>query len=236
MVDMVIITPTRGRPQRLEKLYDAVQRTAMMDTVLAAAVDIGDPEQQAYAELDRRYSNLTVFQGPRRSLSSWTNEVAHKLLRDLPNPPRYLVTLGDDHVPETPGWDRRCAAAIEALGGELGGWAWGPDGFRRDRLPTWWVMSSTIVRRLGYVMLPTCGHMYVDNATQVLAEAAQRAVYLPDVMVRHETPFHVDYRHLADEGFARVNRPEQYERDGAAFARWRFGGGLSDDIAKLTRE
>lgn len=234
MADLVIITPTRGRPERLARLCDAVRRTSVLSTVIAAGVDIGDPAQSAYAEVDRRFDNLTIFQGPRRSLSSWTNEIADKLLHVLPEPPRYLASLGDDHVPETLAWDQRCVVAIEALGGELGGWAWGPDGFRRDRLPTWWVMSSTIARRLSYVMLPTCQHMYVDNATLVLADATQRGVYLPDVVVRHE--HYLAGRASLDQTYAETNHTEQYKRDAAAFTRWRNMGGLRDDVAKLIRE
>lgn len=241
MSDLVIITPTRERPQRLERLYNATMNTTSLDTSIVACVDDDDPRLPDYAALEACCSKLTVLRGPRRSLSAWTNDTAARLLDGAvlgTGVPRFLASLGDDHVPETGAWDQRCATAIDALAGDLGGWAWGPDGIRRDMLPTWWVMSTPVVRRLGWVMLPGCEHMYVDNATKVLAEQSERACYLPDVLVRHEHP--VDptgkYRHLVDDSYLHSNRHEQYALDAQAFRRWCEGPGLRDDVVKLISE
>lgn len=236
MTKLAILVPSRERPHRLERLLHAVRGTAVLDVRVVAGVDIGDPRQAEYAALDAKHDDLTLFQGPRRSLSGWTNLLAEKVLAGALDgeAPDLLASMGDDHVPETGAWDQRCAVAIEALAGNIGGWAWGPDGFRRDTLPTWWVMSAEVARRLGYVMLPRCEHMYVDNATQVLAEQSQRACYLPDVLVRHE--HFLTGRAPRDDTYTATNSTEQYARDAAAFTRWRNMGGLSDDVAKLLRE
>jgi hypothetical protein len=237
MTDLVIITPSRERPHRLERLYNETMRTTSLNTSIVACVDDDDPRLPDYAALEACCSKLTVLRGPRRSLSAWTNDAVQRVLSGgFGDPPRYFASLGDDHVPDTPAWDSRCATAIDALGGSLGGWAWGPDGIRRDMLPTWWVMSAAVVRRLGWMMLPSCEHMYVDNATKVIAEQSERACWLPDVLVRHEHP--VDYRHRdkMDDSYRQSNQPDQYARDAQAFRRWCEGPGLRDDVAKLIRE
>lgn len=238
MTDLLVVIPTRERPERLARTVSAIVETRACDTRVLACVDEDDPRLGDYRALGRHGNALTLIVGPRCSLSEWTNVAARYALDGDVDPvgvPEYVASLGDDHVPETAGWDARCVTAIGALGGSLGGWAWGPDGFRKDLLPTWWVMSSTIVRRLGYMMLPTCEHMYVDNATQALAERAERACYLPDVMVRHEHPV-AGYPEHADASYARSNRRQQYMRDHRAFEAWRYGPGLRDDLEKLRTE
>lgn len=235
MTDLLILTPSRERPERLREMYDAVTSTSVLDTRLAVAVDEDDPRLDGYREL-QDLPGLSIVVGPRRSLSAWTNDLAARQPWVTGEPPRFFASLGDDHLPRTPGWDRILVHAIENLGGLLGGWSWGSDGLRSDMLPTYWVVSAPVVKRLGYVMLPQCEHMYVDNAVRDLASASQRSVICPDVLVEHVHPVNPMHRHRWDASYQHSNRREQYDRDGRAYAGWRDGGGLADDVAKLIPE
>lgn len=237
-VDLAVIVPTRQRPERFRQMADAIEVHSVLNTVVVACVDDDDPALQYYRAQVSALPHVQLMEGPRKTLAGWTNYVAARmLLDDSERPaPRYFASLGDDHVVRTPGWDRRLTHAIEALGGELGGWAWGPDGRRADMLPTWWVVSAPVVERLGWVMLAECEHMYVDNAVRDIAYASERAAVCPDVLVEHIHPVEPKYRHLWDASYAQSNRSEQYERDRQAYERWRDAGGLADDVDKLRAE
>jgi hypothetical protein len=232
--DLVIITPSRERPERLVEMYDAVRDMSTLDTHLVVCVDDDDPRLTDYRRL-ANLPGLSLWTGERRSLSGWTNHAAERLL-DSDEPPRFLASLGDDHLPRTPGWDRVLVHAIENLGGLLGGWSWGKDGLRADLLPTYWAVSAPVARRLGYVMLSACEHMYVDNAVRDLAQASQRAVICPDVLVEHVHPVNPAHRALWDASYEHSNRREQYDRDRRAYERWRDGQGFQDDVTKLIPE
>lgn len=235
MTDLLILTPSRERPERLREMCEAVAACSVLDTRVLAAIDEDDPRRADY-ESTPLPAGFELFVGERRTLSGWTNYLAESAASLYGEAPRFFASLGDDHLPRTPGWDREMVHAIEALGGLLGGWAWGSDGLRSDMLPTWWVVSAPVVRRLGYVMLPDCEHMYVDNAVRDLAQASQRAVIKPHVLVEHAHPVSPTHRHLWDASYEHSNRREQYDRDRWAYERWRNGAGFQDDVTKLIPE
>src|SRR5262245_10496799 len=131
MAEVVIIVPTRGRPARFVEMLDAIDRTAELDTIVYAGLDDDDPATPGLVELADTERRFYALHGPRRSLSGWTNALAMLALQ-APDPPRYLVSLGDDHRPRTPGWDRRLVEAIEGLGGS--GIAYGNDLLQGARL------------------------------------------------------------------------------------------------------
>jgi hypothetical protein len=223
MADLAIITPTRGRPRQFADLVETVHATAAGTVEIWAGMD--DDDHADYAEA---LGLADVLRGPRRSLSGWTNHLATQALSSE-NPPRYLASLGDDHRPRTPGWDR---ILIDAIGGLPGGFgfAYGNDLFQGANMPTAWVVSADVVRALGWMMLPGCAHMYVDNAVLELGRAAGRIVYRPDVIIEHVHP--VAGKAAWDDSYRESNAPDRYATDRAAFGAWRASG-LATDAAKL---
>src|SRR5580704_8239610 len=115
------IVPTRGRPGSMAGLLEAFGQTAVC-TELIICLDDDDPALGAYTELMARplfaRHRVAWFHGPRQGLTGWTNTVAGWACD------RYeaLITLGDDHRPVTPAWDRKLLDASRAMGG---GWAYG---------------------------------------------------------------------------------------------------------------
>lgn len=229
MADLAVIVPSRGRPRQLRELVDAIYDTAETDVRVVAAVDDDDPTLDAYGRaLEGVEVNTVVYRGGRRSLSGWTNHLAQLELEGA-SPPRYLASLGDDHRPITPGWDRKLIEAAEALG-PGGGWAYGDDLLQGARLPTAWVVSAEITRALGWVMLPACAHMYVDNAVLELGRHCGRIVYRRDVVIEHLHP--VAHKGQWDDSYRESNAPERYAADREALEAWKRDG-LAADGAKV---
>lgn len=232
MADLAIITPSRGRPERLAEMFAAVERTVQMSVEVHVGLD--DDDDSGY--LDGNYGvsreagtfDVITARGPRRSLSAWTNDLARFALEG-PNPPRYLASLGDDHLPRTPGWDRILIERIEH--NMLGpGFAYGNDLLQGGALPTAWVVSAEVVRALGWMMLPACRHMYVDAAVRELGRAADRLWYEPEVIIEHVHP--MTGKTPWDSSYRESNAPERYDEDRQAFERW-VDGQLEQDAATL---
>lgn len=224
MTDLAIITPTRGRPERVREMIDAARGNAVGPVHIWLGIDRDDPlgDETIAATLD-----TSAIRDERRSLSAWTNHLARMAL-DSPDPPRYLASLGDDHRPRTPGWDQRLIDAIEAGGGS--GFAYGNDLLQGQAMPTAWVVSADIVQTLGWMMLPGCAHMYVDAAILDLGLRARCITYRPDVIVEHVHP--LAGKTGWDASYRETNTEARYAADRAAYEEW-LGGGLEQDAAKI---
>jgi hypothetical protein len=224
MADLVVITPTRGRPARFAELANAIRDTAVLDVDLVGYVDNDDPDRDVYRAMAAGPVHIAV--GPRQSLSGWTNAGAHAAIN---SGARYLASLGDDHLPRTPGWDLRLIEAIEQLPGP--GIAYGNDLFQGGALPTAWVVAAELVRAVGWMMLPACEHMYVDTAVLALGQAADRIVYRPDVVIEHRHP--LAGKTAWDMSYRESNAESRYAADKAAYDAWCTGGGLEADAATV---
>lgn len=230
MADLVVITPSRDRPGQLNELAWAVGQTSDSRAQVLACVDEDDPQRKQYERLAETFGMpgiLRIQYGTRHTLSGWTNLAAAQLLQDS-DPPRYLASLGDDHRPRTPNWDLRLIKAIEDIGGS--GIAYGNDLVHGPNLPTAWVVSADIVRAVGWMMLPTCQHLCVDNAVLELGNAVGRIVYRPDVIIEHLHP--LVGKAKWDQSYQESNAPGRYDADGTAFAVWKASG-LQADAQKI---
>lgn len=227
MADLAIITPTRGRPRQFADMVEAAEQTAAGSVMVVSCIDDDDPARAEYDESTPPTPTRLRYYGPRRSLSAWTNLAALNLV-NAPDPPRYLASLGDDHRPRTPGWDRLLIGAIEAGAGY--GFGYGNDLLQGAYMPTAWVVSADVVRALGWMMLPGCAHMYVDTAVLELGKAARCITYRPDVVLEHLHP--VAGKAAWDSSYRESNAPDRYAADRAAFEAWRTTR-LADDAATI---
>ncbi len=215
MADLLVITPSRGRPRQLAEMVEAIQSTAAGSVDVIAGIDDDDPLLEEY----RALAPCRYVVGPRQSLSGWTNTLARSAVNDWMSPPRFVASLGDDHRARTSGWDLKLIDAIERLGGS--GFAYGNDLLAGQALPTAWVASADIVRTLGWMMLPGCGHQFVDAAVLALGQAAGRIAYVPEVVIEHLHPN--AGKAQGDETYAESSPPDRAAADWKAFNAWHTG-------------
>lgn len=212
---LAVIVPTRGRPHVVEDLYKSVVDTVTVSTTrLYLVVDKDDPDLDGYSAEVRRVSGedglagVGVVQGG--TMVSALNEAALAVIQDR------LVEavgfLGDDHRPRTRGWD---AAYLSALRGLGAGVVYGNDLLQYDFVPTQCAMSASIIRRLGWMAHPTLKHMYVDTLWRDMAKPVGKLRYLPDIIVEHM--HYLNNKSPMDAGYERVNDPEVFRVDEAAF-------------------
>lgn len=213
--ELLVIVPSRSRPQSLTRMVDAWDATGAFDrAALLFAVDADDPEIEEYRAAHKTVAHRPVLLSVG---ASWQPMVAklNRVAVQHADGAFALGFAGDDHLPRTPGWAGRYLDELHALGTGI---VYGDDGIQGAALPTQWAMTADIVRALGRMVPADVEHLYCDNAIMQLGAEARCLWYLPDVLIEHLHP--VVGKAVPDEGYLRVNRPEQYRRDSAAFARW----------------
>jgi hypothetical protein len=223
VTDLVVIVPSRGRPEAARELA-----LAFTDTVATArlvfAVDADDPTRFSYAEALNSYPWTTVHLAPSPSTMVKTLNVTAGLFA---NEAYAIGFMGDDHRPRTRKWDKLYVEALRELGTGI---VYGDDLLQGERIPTQVAMTADIVRALGHMAPPTLTHLYVDNYWRDLGEAAGCLSYLPDVVVEHMHPIagKADW----DEGHKRVNAQAMYQRDAEAYGRY-VTEHFAADLAKV---
>jgi len=223
--DLLIIIPSRGRPGNVARFMRAAVKTCRVATSVVWAFDDDDPslgKAVATAEVFAADFPVTVRTGPRKGLGAWTNEVATASVGEY----RALGSFGDDHVPQTPGWDKLLLEAIEGMGGT--GIAY-PNDQVRDDVCEAWIESSSIVRALGWMCEPSLQHWWVDQVIHDLGAGAGCLKYLPEVLVPH--------KHFA-AGKAQVDATyrdsgRSITADQAAYEVWREKR-MAADVAAIT--
>lgn len=202
---LVVVVPSRGRPDAVAALWEAWRATVGEVASLVVYVDDDDPLRVDYLAGPARH---VVRCGPRRRLGPTLNQLAPELAH------RYDAVgfMGDDHRPRTVGWDVRIAAELGRLGA---GVVYGDDGFQHDRIPTAVAISSAIIRTLGYMVPPGMMHMYLDDFWRLLGESIGRLSYLPDMFIEHMHP--QAGKGVWDDGYREVNASEVFQADRAAF-------------------
>lgn len=215
---LLTIVPTRSRPQNLTRVVQAWHDTdAFADGAgLLFVGDNDDPQLPAYekAFYDARPKAAKLWLGIAERwepLVPKLNRVATRMADNV----FALGFAGDDHLPRTVGWVRQYVAALDEMGTGI---VHGNDGARGAELPTEWAMTADIVRELGAMVPAPVEHLFCDDAIKRLGQEANCLRYLPDVMIEHMHPLFG--KAPGDEQYARVNRPSQYNTDGAVFASW----------------
>ena len=230
MADLVVIVPSRGRPEAVADLYEAFKVTCVADTRLKVVVDDNDPTLPEYPNSAPTWACESRTMG--EALNIGALSIAKHGYTDDPRyqdstPPFAVGFMGDDHRPRTHGWDKAYLDALREMGTGI---VYGNDLLQGENIPTQVAMTSDIVRALGYMAPPSLVHLYFDNFWKVLGNGADCLRYLPDVIVEHMHP--TAGKAEWDEGYLRVNSSAMYEHDRDSFADW-LRTSMVEDVAKV---
>jgi hypothetical protein len=221
--DLLVIVPSRERPESIRRLLNAVHETSKLDTHVHVAVDEDDPRLKSYRLFMEEAGPDDVLEvGPRKGLAAWTNEIAVRRAAEYP----YLASFGDDHLPKTKYWDYYLVRAIEDMGSTGFSYPW--DGTRED-VPEACVLSSNIVTALGWMCLPGLEHFFIDDVWADLGRGAE--------CIRHCRAIAVDHVH---PGAGKAKPDATYseafpklDADREAYYAWRRSGRMTEDIRAI---
>ncbi|MCX5598434.1 hypothetical protein OOK29_09815 [Streptomyces phaeochromogenes] len=227
--DLLVIIPTRGRPQAVMEIVRAWHETGATADLLFA-VDNDDPELDAYKREAAKFmkgGQVRFAFGKRLRLCGTLNQQAVKAAKRY----RYLAFLGDDHRPRPAAmpWDERIRVCLS--GGP--GIVYGNDLLQGETMATAVAMTSDIVDTLGYFSPPCLVHLCMDLVWVEWGRGMGRITYLDDMVIEHLHP--AAGKADVDQGYEEVNSPEQVSSDSAAYYDYRDNGGLEADLAKLRK-
>lgn len=204
MSRLLVIVPTRGRPENIQELMTAFEDTEATAHLLIVC-DEDDPKLPEYGEL-----NIDQFIFPRegKGMAKPLNRAAQLLAYNYD----FFAFMGDDHRPRTKGWDKAFEAELDTLGAGL---VYGNDLIQGAALPTAVAMSAKIVRLLNGMVPPNMIHLYLDNFWLKLGQDLKAITYLPEVIIEHLHP--VSGKVEWDDNYREVNAAEVYSADAQAF-------------------
>jgi hypothetical protein len=220
-MSLVVIVPTRKRPHLCERLLDSF--VATRDE--ADIVFVTDGDDDSYDNFDfRKYGHAVL--SPRGTLVQKLNQTAAQVADVYDQ----IMWLGDDHEFVTKHWDTLMVKKLQDMGGS--GWLY-PNNGRRSDVPESWLVSSDIVRELGYYANPNLNHYYIDNSTAELGKRSQLIRYCPDIVIKHRH-YVVDDTAVYDDVYQETERTFG-KQDLATFGAWRTSNQVASDVSKLRR-
>jgi hypothetical protein len=227
VTDLLIIVPTRSRPESVLRVVQAWVDTGAFDdgAALSFVFDVDDPRADDYRDA---LSPPLPMMVRALSMPTWKPLVpklntAAELYADNFRDIGALGFAGDDHLPRTKGWARRYIDELRKPGTGI---VYCDDGYQHENIPTQWAMRADIVRALGGMVPAPVEHLYCDNAVRDLGYAVGCLAYLGDVLIEHMHPS--AGKAATDAQYDRVNSRQQFRGDRAAYRHWRDNGGLTE--------
>lgn len=205
-MSLIVLCPSRSRPEQAKECYEAFLDTRhRSDSEMLFVIDEDDPTAPDY----RVVPVLRVTRG-RPGMTDAINAAASAMWDSYD----IVGFVGDDHRFRTSGWDAQFESHLKQTGPGL---IYANDLSRND-IPTQIFGSSAIWKALGWMALPPCRHLYLDNAWRVVGESINRFYYFPDVVIEHMHPSLG--KGAWDTQYLELNHPQTYSEDGAAFGAW----------------
>ena len=197
--DVLVIVPTRGRPDSSVEFHKEFLQKSMISDLMFA---IDEDDADSYPSID----GVLYEVNPRMGMNGTLNYVATKYADKY----KYIAFMGDDHRVRTFGWDLVMAERIGSLGV-----AYGNDLIQGQALPTSVMMSSKIIKAIGYMAPPKQKHMYLDNFWLDLGTRLNAIHYLEDVIIEH-LHFSVGKSDM-DSSYQETNDSAIYNADKVAY-------------------
>ena len=165
------MVPVRGRKANCERLLKSYADT--VDT--ADMVFILDPDDLGTYEGVEWGRTRQLVLDPRGMIGPKRNYAARMFVNDYDA----LMCAEDDIVFGTPHWDAILMETLKGMGGT--GMVY-PDDDRRTDVPENVLISSDIVKALGWFCEPSMAHYWIDNAWADLGRGARCLKLCPDVL------------------------------------------------------
>lgn len=220
---ITVLVATRERPRQALLTLKSFEETKVLpQSRIIFGIDWNEPYKNAYEKmLPQENLYVATIEGS-GSLTKVTNELARVY------PDYILASVGDDHRFRTTGWDASIALALR----EQPGVAYGNDLYMREALPTAAFVSGIIAEALGWLCLPLCDHMFVDNVWRDLGYELGNLNYLGNVVIEHL--HYSNNKSIMDASYRRTNASSQMDKDRAAYELWRRDF-MAQDIERIKR-
>ena len=215
MKDLLVLVPSRGRPKNQERFLEYFFKNSTVSDV-CFILDFDDESNYL------RFDNVIYEVGEPLMLNEKLNIVSKKYCNDY----KFISFIGDDHLLQTYAWDKML---INPLSKKIG-ISYGNDLYKKEELPTCSVISSEIIKRIGYMAPPELKHSYIDKFWLDLGTAVGSINYFDDVVWEH---IHPDNKKTEiDETYLRGWSSQSQDKENyALYKNIRF----DQDVAKIKK-
>jgi len=178
---IALITPTRGRPSGLMRLYESIASTisGKHEVVFAYYIDDDDEKLSEYNDLQfPEHPNISIvpFVSQRQIIARAFNLMAGQIKSE------YYMNGADDMVFITPGWDEILSHRIVC---HPYGLYYFDDGIQHEGLATFAIVSRQWISLIGYFFPEEIRHNYIDTYIFDVACRAETLVYIAEVKLEH---------------------------------------------------
>lgn len=230
MDDLLVLVPTRGRPQSAVRMVEAWEKTDTMNARLTFVTDDDDPELEAYRTLATEgvIKGLVTLPAPGVPGITIPLNRAATIFQDTA---KVIGFMGDDHAPRTTGWEDRVIEAADTCCPRV---VYGNDLFQGAALPTAAFVPSRMIRAMGFMSPPVLRHLYVDNFWLQLGRDLGGLRYLPEVVIEHLHP--AAGKAPMDDRYRAVNARAVDDADRAAFEAYMGSPAYGDVLSRIREE
>ena len=173
MSDMLVIIPSRNRPKNVAEITQYLINQSI-DVDICFGLDDDDTSEYQYVP------GVIYERNPRVLMNGTNNILANKYCNNY----KFICFLGDDVRPRTFGWDKILSEPLI----NKPGISYANDLIQKEFLPTHIVMSSEIIKTLGFMAPPVLKHLYMDNFWLDLGNEINSIHYFKDVILEHLHP------------------------------------------------
>jgi hypothetical protein len=170
MKELLLIVPTRGRPEKAKNFYNFFKKNSVISDICFGLDDDDymhyEIEKEAISSINK---NMKVC--PK------LNKLASKFVDEY----KYIGFSGDDVQINTYGWDQ---ILLEPLKDQIG-ISYGNDYYQGENLPNTFIVNSEVIKELGWMVPPMLDHFYMDNFYKDLGSELGILHYFPDVNLEH---------------------------------------------------
>ncbi len=217
----LVLVPTRGRPERAFTLVSSFKDMSSISSILLV-LDHDDEKLDQYRSIPVPH----IVYEPREYLVGKLNRAALQFADKYET----ITFLADDQVLKTVKWDKILKTYIDKKGYGI---AYGDDTIQGERVPTSAMISTNIIKSLGWMALPTSKHLYIDNTWKIIGQALEALYYDPEVVWEHH--HFLNQKAEVDESYKFSNSEERYKEDGEAFKVW-LETKATEQLTKLRQE
>ena len=197
----LVIIPARGRPDKAEFAFHELKRFSKISDFM---IGLDDDDADNYPEIDGVIREVN----PRLKMNGTLNLLATKYADKYET----ITFMGDDHVVRTDGWDEKLYEPIKNRGFGI---SYGNDLFQGENLPTMVMMSTNIIKELGFMAPPKLIHLFMDNFWKVFGQVLGCLDYKGDVIVEHM--HFMAGKSKVDAQYQEVNSSDVSSHDALAF-------------------
>lgn len=183
--------PTRQRPDKfintLNKYYELSSNVENLNFLISCDLDDNSMYNTHMIDKLSKYKNLELQFKNNKSKVDAINSGIDEYEKHFD----IILLASDDMIPIKKGYDSIIVKIMEKYFPDADGVVWLNDGLQGIRLNTLCILGKKYYDRFGYIYYPEYKSLYCDNEFTAVSRKIGKLVYLDEVLISHDHPFHI---------------------------------------------